>query len=143
MAIGWVTINEADTYFSTRWVKDGPATGNYWVTGINKTALLTTAYNQLVNCGLFTFPETATDLMKYAQYEQALFLLLDEGIDKRSALQSQNVSEAGLIKEKYVLGNGIPICAAAMQALIDTYDTNQAAYLIHLERTEETDEIDA
>ena len=66
---GWVTEAEADTYFATRL---GAST--YWASGAEKAAALTTAYNNLVDCGKFSFPSTATDKMKRGQYEQALFL---------------------------------------------------------------------
>lgn len=136
---GWVSIAEADAYMLTR-----IGAANYWVSGAEKEAALQTAYNDLVYCGRFLFPDMATQAMKDAQCEQALFHLLEgSGIDARMGLQVQGVVQAGIVKETYQgfqRGSNknsvvIPICplAASMLASIRN-DSN--AYLIDIERTE-------
>lgn len=118
---GWATIAEADVYFSTRL---GAST--YWTATTEKASALATAYDDLVNCHLFTFPEYASgesvdEIIKRAQYEQALFLLLDtQGIDRRSALRSQGVIMSGLIRETYrKTKSGIAISGRAEMMLKD------------------------
>ncbi len=129
---GWVTIAEADEYFSTRLGSDA-----YWVSGTNKAAALQTAYNDLNDSGLFVLPTTANDKMKRAQFEQALFRLIDlEGIDSRTSLIAQGVTESDVSKEVYAKKNGIPVCAYAGAAL-EAYAVNVGIGSIELDRDDD------
>ncbi len=119
----WLTTGEANDYFATR---SGAA--DYWGDSyIDPTAELTTAQNDLVRSGLFTFSnadgddltEDPTQAMKDAVCEQALFRLQDQGVDRRAGLQVQGVIEAGTIKEKYSGAAGIPISPQASSLLAD------------------------
>jgi hypothetical protein len=133
---GWVTIAEADTYFSTRL-----GSGILWDSGTEKESALTTAYNQLQNSGTFTLPTTATTAMKYAQYEQALFLLQhNDDIMRRKGLQAQGVTQAGIVQESYTAeaGKEMAICPMALQ-LLSAYKTKSHCYKITLTRDDEED----
>lgn len=140
---GWVTVAEADTYFSTRY-----GASSYWGTSIpsssNKIAALTTAYNQLVGCNLFEFPDTATQSIKNAQFEQALFIVIHQGdIDRRIGLQAQGVVAAGIVKETYKDGAGeeIPISPIAKRMLeyAGCLTARKMAYVMDIERDEDYD----
>lgn len=139
LAVGensWLTLEEAETYFSTR-----IGSSEYWCSGADKEAALITAYNQLNGCGLFDFPAAATQAMKDAQCEQALFLLIHgEDIDRRKGLQAQGVTAAGIVKESYKEDiDQIPICTNAKNFLKEYSIEGQDIYAVDLERDEEED----
>lgn len=106
--IGYLNLAEAETYFSTRlfstaWTGLAAESGDS-----TKTAALTTAYDRLFYCGLFSLPTLAAAtadqlvILKKFQCEMALYLLAhlkDE--DLRLGLQAQNVTVAGIVKEQY------------------------------------------
>jgi len=101
-----VTIEEADAYFATRL---GAST--YWASGTEKEAALTTAENQLAAA----YGAIAD---KPSIYEQALFLLMDAGIDARSGLRAQGVSAAGIVQESYRdQASAVSICPYARSVL--------------------------
>lgn len=114
--IGFVSIAEADAYFLTRL---GAST--YWTSGAEKTAALTTAYNDLVSCGQFDFSDVASGEedadLKLAQCEQALFLLQNPDMESRLALQAQGVTAAGIVSEAYNGASDIIIAPRASQTL--------------------------
>lgn len=130
----WLTTGDADTYFETRLGAE-----DYWATGTPKTAALTTAQNDIVNSGLYTFtdsdgndltePGSETQLMKDAVCEQALFLLRDvAGIDGRAALQAQGVASAAIIGESFnkLISQRRPrdiTLAPKVEAMLATYKT--------------------
>ena len=130
----WVTMAEADTYFSER-----IGSSKYWVSGADKEQSLITAYRQINNMDGYVFPVVATDNMKYAQCEQALFLLaFSDEIFRRSSLKAQGVTEAGIVKEKYMQIDGVPIAEMAKVLLKDNEDaSNTGNYAITLERDED------
>jgi len=132
----WVTMAEANIYFGERIGAD-----KYWVTGTNKEQALITAYRQLINTDGYSFPDTPTINMKYAQCEQALFLLaFSDEIFRRGSLQAQGVVEAGIVKEKYVFEQGVPICDMAKVLLKDSEDTTKTGHhAIDLKRDEDED----
>ena len=135
----WVTIEDAETYFGERL-----RASEHWNTDLNvgqKEAALITAYRQLVNCGLFSFPSTATNIMKHAQCEMALFLLIHlEDMDARLGLQAQGVKSAGIVEESYDLDKieGIPIPPIVMKSL-ESYKNNTTIGVVTMERDEEDD----
>ncbi|MFA5456869.1 MAG: hypothetical protein WC261_04465 [Synergistaceae bacterium] len=111
----WVTVAEAELYFEARL----NATSWTGATATQKIQALIMAYRQL-NSGQYSFPTVVVDTMKYAQLEQALFLLAySADIDARMALQAQGVTEAGIVKEKYSSAGTIPICAIAQAWIKD------------------------
>jgi len=130
----WVTEAEANTYFESR-IK----AGDYWINDApDNIPALITAYNWL-NAGKYTFPTTATQPIKDAQCEMALFLLQNQaGLDLRMGLQAQGVIAAGVVKERYKNDNTVemPIPPIVAQ-LLDSYDTESPVYMINLERNEE------
>jgi len=132
----WVMMAEANTYFSERIGAE-----KYWLTGTNKEQALITAYRQLKNTEGYLFPDTPTVNMKYAQCEQALFLLaFSDEIFRRGSLQAQGVVEAGIVKEKYVIEQGVPICDMAKVLLKDNEDTEMTGHhAIDLARDEDED----
>jgi len=127
----WLTESEADAYFETRL-----GASDFWATGTEKTAALTTAQNFIESSGLFSLPTAATAVMRNAVCEQALFLLM-HNTDRRVGLQAQGVTWAGVIKEKYGGEVNIPICPMAAEMLSD-YATAGAG-IVGLERDEEED----
>lgn len=120
--IGWITEAEADTYFGTRL-----GASSVWVSGADKVGALTTAYNDLINSHLFTFPtyasgEEAAQILKDSQCEQALFLLLDQdGIDRRTALKSQGVLFSGLIRESYKRTQSGVVISCRVETMLTDY----------------------
>lgn len=137
----WINIEDATAYFAARFGAD-----EFWpasLTEPQKEAALITAYNQLVNCGLYTFPNTATDKMKYAQCEQALFLIIhSRDADRRKGLQVQGVEEADIVGEKYDLSfaNKMPISPEASTFLKEDYETYSSPIQVgELDRDESED----
>ena len=118
----WLTTAEADTYMSTRL-----GSGGYWDSSTEKTAALTTAQADIVSSPRFSITDDTevVQVMKDAVCEQALFRLQDLGIDARTGLQAQSVTEAGVVAEKYSGADGIAICAKAAGLLKD-YDLRQS-----------------
>ncbi len=132
----WITEAEANTFMEGR-IK---ASDN-WTAGetINKSAIIT-AYFWLTDSPKFSFPAYAnvTAAMKRLQCEMALFLLQHQpDIDLRMGIQSQNVVEAGIVKEKYVMKvMGIPV-PPAVADLAYSYLDQHPLYIVDLERDEE------
>jgi len=114
-AIGWITLEEAETYFETRY------NSTAWDSAASsQTAALQTAYNQLIDCGRFSTPTTpdTPGKMKRAQCEQALFIIQhQEDADSRMGLQAQGVTSAGIVQESYEIIGGIPVSPYAVKAL--------------------------
>lgn len=94
----WVTEAEADNYMDSRF-----GSVEFWDDDTQKAAALITAYKRIVDSGRFAaLPDTATQGMKDAQCEMALFLVAEGGdILRRKGLQAQGVVSAGIVKEVY------------------------------------------
>jgi hypothetical protein len=111
----WVTIDEAEDYFETRYLSDE------WVEASheNKIKALVSAYRQISTNEDYSFLETASDNMKYAQYEQALYLLkFGDSMERRASLQAQGVTRAGIVDENYKETNGgVQLCPTAAKLL--------------------------
>lgn len=116
----WVTVEEADAFFSTRL-----GASEYWASGVEKSAALKTAQWQIENSDEFDyFPdlsasgEEPTREMQDAVCEQALFLLQQgNAIDLRMAVIEQGVRTSGVVNENYVDSCKIPVCVTARKAL--------------------------
>ena len=128
---GWVTVAEADTYFATR-----IRASDWWTSGAEQEAALQTAYEQLIAHPELSLPTEATAAMKKAQYEQALFLLVDPGMDERTALKAQGVTQAGIVKEIYRTRDlhTLPISPYALVTLSD-YSSTGALRIPTVERS--------
>lgn len=128
---GWVSVQEADTYFGTR-----HNAGTMWssLAPNAKTALLTTAQQPIELCPDYTWPDDdeITQAMKNAVCEQAFFMLLDPDMETRLALIAQGVSEAGLVMEKYKEGASgeIPIAPLARRHLKSLENDNNHEILL-------------
>ncbi len=130
----WVTEAIANTYLGDRLDADG-----YWVDGAeNNPRALITAYRWL-NAGKYSFPDTATQVMKDAQCEYALFLLEHQpDLDLRMGLQVQGVITAGVVKERYKFDNFVELpIPPIVQSLLAAYDTDRPIYMVDIERNEE------
>lgn len=115
----WVTLEYANTYFSTRlnaYV--------YWNTAAAKEAALVTAFEFLMGCGLYSIAADSTDVaVKKAQCEMALFLLQHGAdMDARKGIQAQGVSQAGIVGESYDLSRAgeFPLPPIVKQLLKDS-----------------------
>lgn len=107
-----VSTEEADTYFETR-----RSSSEWFETGLDKDAELTTAQNQLAL--FYTLDETETK-HKNSVCEQALFnIKYGDGIEDRLSQRLAGVTDAGLIKEgyNYKEAAGVVICPYALAAL--------------------------
>lgn len=122
----WLTVSEADAYLAFN-----PYAVGYWESGVplpsgspTKTMCLTQAQRQLQRDGSWTLDDpdegVAQDQdIKNAISEQALFILRTLDSYSRTALQSQGVVQAGVVKETYDgAGGRIPISPEA-KALLD------------------------
>ena len=128
----WITLANAELYMATRL---GAST--FWHTAIAKEAALVTAYNMLVNCGLFEIPSEVSANMEQAQCEMALFLLQHGAdMDARMGLQAQGVSQAGIVQETYGKEvEGIPLPPIVKQ-LLKEYLIDSDIQIIAIERDE-------
>lgn len=154
--IGFISIAQADAYFSTRlfataWTGIVPASGDP-----TKTAALTTAYDRLFYSGLFDLPSfaaaTAAQLvvLQKAQAEMALYLLghlADE--DRRKGIQAQGVTQAGIVKETYGGGAGgsadvagtLPI-PPIVAAILEDYSTAGSGFEVSsIDRDEDEEDM--
>lgn len=147
--IGYLTLAQADSYFSTRlfstaWTGIVPASGDPV-----KTAALTTAFDRLFYCGLFSLPTLAAAtadqliVLKKAQCEMALYLLAHlQDEDRRLGLQAQGVTVAGIVKEQYKEAdlNTLPI-PAFIKARLDAAGFSAPApapfYAVDIDRRED------
>ncbi len=130
----WETVAEANTFMEGR-----IRAGEYWTNGdADNIPALITAYYWLTDSPKFSFPSTVTAAMKRLQSEMALFLLQHQpDIDLRMGIQAQNVIEAGIVKEKYVMAvMGIPV-PPAVADLAYPYFNQHPYYIVDLERDEE------
>ena len=133
----WVTETEANTYMGERL-----GAADYWTNGAADNArAIITAWTWLTNSPKFSFPTAIADIttvMKYIQYEMALFLLQHQpDIDLRMGLQAQGVTDAGIVKEKYSLSiHGIPLPATVVD-MAQGFLNQRNIYLLDLERDEE------
>ncbi len=146
--IGYLTLVQADTYFSTRLSADA------WTDSVSgsptKTAALTTAYNRLYFSGLFDLPlflnATADQLvvLQKAQCEMALYMLIhlaDE--DRRKGLQAQGVIQAGIVKETYNPGdlNYLPIPPFVAGLLAEFSTAASEMYISAVDRDEDEEDM--
>lgn len=130
----WLTEAAANTYMGDRLDADG-----YWIdAAADNVRALITAYKWL-NAGDYSFPDTATQPMKDAQCEMALFLLQHQpDLDLRMGLQVQGVTVAGVVKERYRFDNSVELpIPPIVQELLLQYSTDRPIYLVNLERNEE------
>lgn len=130
-----VTVEEAETYFSTR------RSSGEWSnlsTG-DDTVELTTAQNQLA---LFYTLDEENEVHKNAVCEQALFnIKYGDGIEDRLSQRISGLIEAGLIKEKFdpKLAATVAICPYAMTALQSVRKAGTTGFffgMVPLERDE-------
>lgn len=122
----WATEGEADDYFLTR-LNSSAWTG---ATSGDKTAALTTAQNDIaLNPQLTGLPSTATDTMKLALYEQAIYLLESMvGASKRGAVRAGGVKQAAVVGETYIDGAPMLPLAPRAQAFLTGYLESRAFY---------------
>lgn len=135
----WISEEDANIY-----LEDRLDASEYWASGVEKDKALITAYRQLNGCGYFEFPSTSSQVMKDAQCEQALFLLIHQkDIDKRKGLQAQGVVSAGIVKEGYDrdMLMKVPIAPIVTQMLEDYSAEGKPLYASDLKRDEEEDVI--
>ena len=129
----FVTAAEATTYFTTRWGADTWAA----LTEAQKDAALVTAYNQIVQSGAFSIPDTITTQIKMAQMEQALFITI-HGVDAlaRAGLIAQGVTQSGVSKETYdaEMRGRIALCPEAYELLKDYYVRGEGNFVVYVER---------
>lgn len=127
----WISVNQADTYMTTR---SGAA--GVWLTGSDKAAALVTAQRQLAACGKFDFSAVATpgtgedwpQEMRDAVCEQALFVLIHQGdADRRQGLLAQGVVSAGVIQESWAGGPRVPISPYA-EAMLAPYSATRTSF---------------
>ena len=133
----WVTLAEADTYFSER-----IGASAYWtatLTEVDKEAALKTSYRQ-INSLSYSFPTIISDSMKFAQCEQALMLaaFADE-MFRRASLQAQGVQVAGVVKETYRLDDKVKISDLA-KSLLSKYDVATAPMYTYTRTRNEEEE---
>jgi len=131
----WIDVADATTYFAER-----IGASKYWPASLSepdKEAALITAYRQINSISDYSFPDDATDNMKFAQCEQALMLVaFADEMFRRSALQSQGVAEAGIVKEKYNLDGEVKISDIA-KSLLTGFETEAPFYTVQKERDED------
>lgn len=129
----WLSEADANTYMGDRL-----DAGGYWEDEeTDNVRALITAYKWL-NSGKYAFPDDATQPMKDAQCEMALFLLQHQpDIDLRMGLQAQGVIAAGVVKERYKDDNYVELpIPPIVQKLLESYQTDRPVFLINLERNE-------
>lgn len=98
----WGLVEDAQEYLTKRF-----GAADLFASGVDTEALLVTAYNDIVNCGKYTFTTYASGedipaALIAAQAEQALFLYANSlDMDQRAALILQGVTVAGIVQETF------------------------------------------
>jgi len=144
--IGWLTVVEATTYFSTRLNSD------LWTaaTAGEKTAALTTSYNRIRYLKDYSIPSSPTvaqeAVLADAECELAYYMLIHlEDEDRRKGLQAQGVAGAGVVKEVYsrfgsdaVAPTDIPLPPIVLQ-MLDSFAAykNTPFYSVDIDRDED------
>jgi len=139
--IGWLTVAEATTYFSTRLNSD------LWTaaTDANKTAALTTSWKRILYLKDYTIPSSPTAaqeaILADAECELAYYMLIHlEDEDRRKGLQAQGVTGAGVVKESYDKDKAgeIPVPPIVLQ-MLDSFATykNTPFYSVDIDRDED------
>lgn len=100
----WVTVAEADAYFSDRWLASAWA----GLANTQKEQLLITAYRWIQAQSFFSIPASSTSVkVKNAQFELAWYIYKFFGeTEKRRALYTQGVREFKLSKWEETLEEG-------------------------------------
>ena len=141
--IGYLTVTEADTYFSTRF---GASLWSGLVEATHKEPLLQTGYNRLDDVYNLPAAPTGTTLtrLQRAQCEMAWYMYIHmEDEDRRMGLRAQGVAGAGVVKETYGTRLSkepflVPI-PAHVEALMKDYTKNKAGYMVEIGRDEDED----
>ena len=138
--IGWITLDDAATYFVTRL---GEADWN----GLNddqRTAALTTAYNRIRYCERFDIPAVLTAAQKLvladAQCEMAKYMVIHlQDEDRRKGLQAQGVTEAGIVQEIYDKDSlaKLPIPPIVLEILGEFHKYDEAFGMVDVDRDED------
>ena len=143
--LGWSTLAEAESYFTNErpetTVWDALASDDI------KNKTLNMAYNRIYYCPDYSVPaagsETATQkvILIKVQCEMANYLavhLADE--DRRKGLQTQAVTDAGIVEEKYnkddLMELAVPPFVEALLA-DEGFTTEKAFGMVNLERDED------
>ena len=136
----WATLEQAEEYMLMRigstvvWRED--------LDEPTKEASLITAFNILMNCGLFSIgADSTSEVVKQAQCEMAIFLLHHgEDIDGRKGLQAQGVLSANILGETYDKDSlsKIPI-PPIVSGLLNDCRTEHSTFISEVERDEEED----
>ena len=141
LAVGtnsWVTVSEADSYMDSRF-----GSWEFWTDETQKEAALITAYKKIVDSGFFNnLPTDSNANMKDAQYEMALFLIMEGGdLLRRQGIQSQGVVQAGISKESYDpnMRGQIAFPPEVLALLKEYTDQNKGAFCSDLTRDDTED----
>ena len=137
--IGWTTIALAIAFFTTRY---GAAA---WIalSGVDQTALLTTAWNRILYDPRWAIPASPTPAqlidLAYAQHLTAWYMythISDE--DRRKGLQAQAVIQAGIVQETYEKSmlTSIPLPPEALAILIKFFKAAKPFYAVDVDRRE-------
>jgi hypothetical protein len=133
----WISRDDANIYFGTRissadWAAAADA---------DKDKALQTAFRQIKYNTDYEIPSETSDNLKYAQCEQAVFLIkFATAISYRKGLQAQGVTAAGIVKETYSEAklDELAICAEA-KLFLKGYIAGNGAALLNLEEDETCD----
>jgi hypothetical protein len=129
-----VTVEQANTYFSTRL---GAAA--FWTTGAAKAAALATAESMLA--GRYSLAANPDAVQVRGVCEQALFLLQNPDWEKRASLRAQGVTSAGVVKEGYdAAADVLPIAPMAAACLSDRATGSLGIAPLTRDEIEEADE---
>ena len=136
----WISLECANEFMSARF-----GAGEHWddLSDTEKSAALITAFKQIKNSGLFSFPAAATPDIRDAQCEQALFIVQHQkDADQRLGLQAQGVTSAGIVKEQYKDGRADIAISPIVLRYLDCYRTQGSALHVgSINRDEEMDVI--
>lgn len=137
--IGWVSIANAATFFSTRYGADAWAA----LSVANQTSLLTTAWNRILYDPQWSIPATPSvdDKAKlaYAQELTAWYMYTHiEDEDRRKGLQAQAVVSAGIVQESYDREKleKVPYPPEALVILEKYFKLNKPFYVVDIDRRE-------
>jgi hypothetical protein len=146
MAIGYIdTLSDANDYFTDERL-DSTCWDDYAESGdARQNAVLIQAYNRLYYSKTWSLPESIAGLdaadtkrLQIAQLETAYYMcchLQDE--DRRKGLQTQAVTDAGVVKEKYDKDrlDKLPF-PAIVHTLLDKWKKETGFHILELTRDE-------
>jgi hypothetical protein len=122
----WISIEDADTYFESRFGAEDTWAG---LSLAQKTSALITAFKQIMSCRLFSVAaDSDLAAVKEGQCEQAIYIVNNgQDTEARLALRSQGVTQSDVVGETYDVAGELSMIGPYAQGLLEGFRVNGAS----------------